>query len=365
MATILIVNNHPTDIETLKTVLCDASYILVFAESGNQAIAVTRSLHVDLILLDMSMPDMNGIEIYTRLQASNQTACIPTILLSDEQDGDVLRGLQLGIEDYVIKPLLAQEIGSRVRIHLVLGAKDCRSRETATRKFAMSRCADVASENALERIQYDLKDPLSVIKLSSYIISTLVADADDRVECQTQRIMAAIDEISRVIETNLQVRKTANDNVLNITTIEIIPFIESILELHQKLALFNGIHLYSDLWKLNPLEIAYFDAEQITNVLNRVIETAIKCAAPEGNVSVTANLESNVLWISVSATGCNFLEILNRKNVLLYQDLCHDSRIEMIWRLSIAETIVEMNGGKILVQGEAEQDNTFSILLPQ
>jgi two-component system sensor histidine kinase/response regulator len=157
-STVLIVDDVPTNIEILAGALKD-EYAIKVAISGRKAIEIADSFQVDLILLDIMMPVMDGFETCRQLKANPKTAGIPIIFLSakDAVD-DVVGGLRLGAVDYVSKPADPTILKARIATHLLLSAA------TADLK----RQNDLLVENAhlredVERMtRHDLKSPLAV-----------------------------------------------------------------------------------------------------------------------------------------------------------------------------------------------------------
>jgi DNA-binding response OmpR family regulator len=157
-STVLIVDDVPTNIEILAGALKD-EYAIKVAISGRKAIEIADSFQVDLILLDIMMPVMDGFETCRQLKANPKTAGIPIIFLSakDAVD-DVVGGLRLGAVDYVSKPADPTILKARIATHLTLAAA------TADLK----RQNDLLIENAhlredVERMtRHDLKSPLAV-----------------------------------------------------------------------------------------------------------------------------------------------------------------------------------------------------------
>ena len=157
-STVLIVDDVPTNIEVLAGVLKD-EYAIKVAISGRKALEIADAFHVDLILLDIMMPAMDGFETCRQLKANPKTAHIPIIFLS-ARDGseDVVAGLRLGAVDYVSKPADPTILKARLSAHLLL----------ATAMQDIKRQNALLIENArlredVERItRHDLKSPIAV-----------------------------------------------------------------------------------------------------------------------------------------------------------------------------------------------------------
>ncbi|GGE98750.1 two-component system response regulator [Aliidongia dinghuensis] len=117
---ILIVDDEPANLSALRQVL-DSDYRLVFARSGVEALAAAAKHQPSLILLDISMPDMNGYEVCRRLKADPRTEAIPVIFVTAlSEAGDEAAGFDAGAVDYITKPVTPVIVRARVRTHLSL-----------------------------------------------------------------------------------------------------------------------------------------------------------------------------------------------------------------------------------------------------
>ncbi len=118
---LLIVDDAPANIREI-TELLKSDYKVVFATSGPKALEIIRtSSQPDLILLDIIMPEMDGIEVCKRLKSSPDTQDIPIIFLTAKTESeDIIKGFQIGAVDYVTKPFNAAELYSRVHTHMDL-----------------------------------------------------------------------------------------------------------------------------------------------------------------------------------------------------------------------------------------------------
>lgn len=118
--TILIVDDTPENIDILKGVLKE-QYIIKAATRGGKALEIARTTPVDLILLDIMMPEMDGYEVCRALKADEATKRIPVIFVTALQEtGEETKGFEAGAVDYIIKPVNAAVVQARVRTHLAL-----------------------------------------------------------------------------------------------------------------------------------------------------------------------------------------------------------------------------------------------------
>jgi two-component system cell cycle response regulator len=118
---ILIVDDAPDNLGLLRSMMVRQGYQTFVATSGDRAIGIALRVKPDLILLDVVMPGMDGLETCRRLKAHGATARIPVIFMSarDETD-DIVAGFDSGAADYIPKPLRLEEVCARVRAQLRL-----------------------------------------------------------------------------------------------------------------------------------------------------------------------------------------------------------------------------------------------------
>lgn len=118
-STILVVDDSESNIELVLAIL--DNYDVIPAISGKDALDIIANEHIDLILLDILMPEMNGFEVCKKLKESEKTKNIPVIFLTAQKDEDSIEAAYLtGGVDYVTKPFKPVELLSRVKVHLKL-----------------------------------------------------------------------------------------------------------------------------------------------------------------------------------------------------------------------------------------------------
>ena len=118
---ILIVDDAPEHIDALRQAFSGSAYRTLVARGGSEALALARRQQPDLILMDVLMPCMDGLETCRQLKRQAATAGIPVILMSSRNEAeDVVAGFDSGAADYIAKPLRMAEVGARVRAQLAL-----------------------------------------------------------------------------------------------------------------------------------------------------------------------------------------------------------------------------------------------------
>jgi two-component system alkaline phosphatase synthesis response regulator PhoP len=129
---ILIVDDDPHAIEILTRMLGREGYDCVSAASGKAALEAARGKPVDVILLDVMMPEMDGLQVCEHLRADDTLRQIPVILLTAKDDMETrARGMSLGVSEYLTKPINKRELFTRIAAQLHSRELSRRLTETA------------------------------------------------------------------------------------------------------------------------------------------------------------------------------------------------------------------------------------------
>jgi two-component system KDP operon response regulator KdpE len=113
---ILLIEDEPQMRRFLRITLQSNGYRLVETETGNDGLIQAASRNPDVVLLDLGLPDMDGLEVTTRLREWTQTPII--IISAREQEQDKVKALDAGADDYLTKPFSAGELLARIRVSL-------------------------------------------------------------------------------------------------------------------------------------------------------------------------------------------------------------------------------------------------------
>ena len=120
-ALVLIVDDVEMNREILSEIVIDMGYQTVLAESGADALERIKERLPNLILTDISMPEMDGYELCRRIKADVRTRNIPIIFISAfDKTEDIVKGFELGGGDYITKPFIPELVKARVNVHLSL-----------------------------------------------------------------------------------------------------------------------------------------------------------------------------------------------------------------------------------------------------
>jgi len=114
--TILIVDDEEDIRELVELNLAREGFRMLSSETGEQALELALSQRPDLIVLDLMLPGIDGLEVCKRIRADSKTQQIPIVMLTAKgEETDVVTGLELGADDYVTKPFSGKVLVARIR----------------------------------------------------------------------------------------------------------------------------------------------------------------------------------------------------------------------------------------------------------
>ena len=113
---ILVVDDEPDILELIRYNLTRNNYDMTGVASGEEAFASVRTSPPDLVVLDLMLPGVDGLEVCRRLKNDARTAAIPVVILSAKgEEADVVTGLELGADDYLTKPFSPRVLLARIK----------------------------------------------------------------------------------------------------------------------------------------------------------------------------------------------------------------------------------------------------------
>lgn len=182
-ATILVVDDNPVITKILVELLSRANYSVTAVDSGKKALASFKTLSIDLILLDIDMPEQSGFDVCRAIKANPSTNDIPVIFVTSHSDRkNIVKGFEAGGQDYIVKPFIPAELMARVQVQLALRNVQNELRESVIRYRNLSIIDDLTgfynTRYLYQTLQVQLEKhpniPLSVIFIDIDKFKTVV-----------------------------------------------------------------------------------------------------------------------------------------------------------------------------------------------
>ena len=184
--TVLAIDDEAINIQVIREILGNA-YELIFATDGVEGLALARSAHPDVILLDINMPGLSGYEVCAQLKSDAATAAIPIIFVTAlDSTQEEIQGLEAGALDYLTKPLNRAIVQARVRNQLEF-----------KRSVQQAALPEPDTQGITPR-QKEILEWMQLGKTNSEIAS-IIGFSEDNVKYHIKKIMEKLDAHSRAL----------------------------------------------------------------------------------------------------------------------------------------------------------------------
>lgn len=217
-ATILIVDDVPSNVSVLFDFLTTHDFEVSVAQSGESALQLIDYEVPDLILLDVMMPGMDGLETCQRFKSNPKTQAVPIIFMTALSETiDKVKGFQAGAVDYITKPFQQEEVLARINTHLTIHQLQQQLHEQNTvlelQNIELS-AKNVELDTFARTVAHDLKNPLqSLVGFADLLLDTLVSRLDPEEWEYLQYISQAGQKMLEIINSLLLLAKVSQQEI--------------------------------------------------------------------------------------------------------------------------------------------------------
>lgn len=364
---ILLVDDNFANIDLLRRILQKEGYEIAYAPNGEDALKLVPKLKPHLILLDIMMPGIDGLETCQKLKENKQTQKIPVIFISAKtRPQDIVKGFDVGGADYITKPFYINEVLARVQTQLQLQSLILQKEKSEEKAKAFAQELE-RSNKALEEFAYlashDLQAPLRKIiafgdrlKEQSSNIDEKGKDYLDRMQNAAMRMKIFIDDL---LEYSCATSTPKPYKLVDLS------------KLAQQVCEDLGLQIKNsnttiEIEKLPTLKI---DPNQFSTVLQNLISNAIKYhredVPPIINLTSSYDNEEKAWNIKIADNGIGIEEKYFERIFKLFQRLHGKSSYEGTGiGLAICKKVVNNYGGEIAVESQINKGSSFIIKLP-
>ena len=193
VASVLVVDDGVDNLRLLSDLLGEHGYEVRAVTTGRQALQAVEHDPPDLILLDITMPEMNGYEVCQRLKAKDRSKDVPVIFLTSlTETADKVRAFDAGGVDYVTKPFQFEEVLARVKTHVALRRAQADLADSYTRLRALEQLRD----DLVRMVVHDMGSPLPALLINLLLLKGAVSEDNQEI---LQSASKLAEELSRMI----------------------------------------------------------------------------------------------------------------------------------------------------------------------
>jgi two-component system, sensor histidine kinase and response regulator len=271
-------------------------YSITFAQDGEKALRLLENNQFDLIMLDVVMWGMGGLEVLSAIRSRPATADLPVILVSALSTHDaIVKGLQNGANDYITKPFDPDIVKARIKNQVDMK----RLLDEREQTIAFLKNSHETKDRFLRIATHDLKSPLNNIRLAQYYLREILdtnptaIDALDIIEDTVNTMTELVDDFldSSALE--------SGKAELQLEQVEVETLLWNVIARYSATASRKNITLL--LGKSQGMVVA--DYTRLEQIVSNLVSNAIKYSPPDGIVTVSSGLMNDQVRISVADEG--------------------------------------------------------------
>lgn len=356
---ILVVDDDENNRDLLLRRLALEGHTLESAAGGRQALQMIGSRAYDLVLLDIMMPEMNGIEVLGLLREKHAPTALPVIMATAKDESqDVADALKIGANDYVTKPLDMVVLLARIQTQLRLLWYQVESERLGRLR-----------EEFMQIASHDLKSPLShVIGYGNLIVETEQDEAEPNEEVLdfSRRIIDSAGSMQRIIEDFIDLHALEEGHLhLEVRADDLSALIGEVVEANRPAAEEKGLTI--DIETDARLSSVPFDSPRITQVLENLIGNAIKFCSKGDRITIQSLQNGSDAVVEVRDTGPGLSEEDMKVAFDKYARLSAKptgSEKSSGLGLAISRMMIASHGGRVGVRRNEAGGSTFWFTLP-
>ncbi len=366
---ILVVDDQADNRQILEAYLGSAGYAILLAESGEEAVARLEEGGVDLVLMDVLMPGIDGFEACRRIRALRMGADMPIIFLTALTDAAThMKARDLGAADFIAKPVNRTELLMRVRSLLWMRrlTDDLRQgHELIRSQHDAVIWAQQRKEELINLVVHDLKNPIASILANAHFLVREPNLSDDAREA-SRDIHEAADSMQRMVLNLLDISRSEEGALVpRLSEVDVPSLVEEVLSVMTRRANERQQTIQVDLSPEVKRNVA--DRDLLLRLLENLLDNALKYSPPGGTIRVEASSPNGFLDFSVRDEGPGipgaYRERIFEKYVQLEDTANSLARTSRGLGLVFCRLAAEAHGGRIWVEDNSPRGTAFKVRL--
>ncbi len=357
-ANILVVDDTPANLQLLVSLLKAHGHRARPVTSGLLALQAAHASPPDLVLLDITMPDLDGYEVCRRFKADPVLRDIPVLFISAMNDTlDKVRAFQAGGVDYVTKPFQAEEVEARVRTHLEL----CRQRHTLQANFVKLQELERLRDSLTHMIVHDMRSPLAVLQMTLDMLADDVVGQDASTVELLRNARGSLTVLSEMAAQMLDIsRIEAGQMTLSLQPVNLVDLARGALAAWEPLLGSRQVQVVASA----PVPVTC-DPAIVRRVIGNLLGNALKFSAEDGVVRLVVDEVDGLPRVAVSDAGPGIAPEFHQKIFEKFGQVAGaKQRLGTGLGLTFCKLSIEAHGGRIGLVSEVGRGSTFWFTLP-
>lgn len=369
---ILIVDDEPSNFDVIAAQLSDCDYLMDYASSGQEALSSLDIYNPDLILLDVMMPGINGIEVCQQIKAMPKWQAVPIVMVTAlSSKADLAKCLDAGADDFISKPVNSEELRARVKSMLRI-----------KKQFDKIQSLSLIQENTIDTLKislgalrgnlasnlsHELNTPLYGIIAPIELIKDFLKDMEE--------IAPALEMLDLVEQSACRIEMLTKRLLVYF---ELEAFVSKQYPVKPMRTKFSSTAIETTLRsqaqssnRSNDLVFSLEDAEillseqYLSTLLYELVDNALKFSSSGTSITVSSQIEGDMLKLSVLDLGRGMTEeqIAKIDAFIQFERETYEQQGTGLG-LTISRKIAELTGGKFWITSVYQHETKVHLTLP-
>ncbi len=357
---ILVVDDNKENLRVVSGFLKGKGYQIALSLNAENAYQILETHAIDLILLDVMMPEEDGYSFCRRIKQEERFKEIPVIFLTAlTESDDLVAGFNSGGVDYITKPFRKDELFARVKSHVELAHAKREIIEQAEQIRKVNQTRDLM----YSIISHDIRSPFASISMMVSMLAEGYLDAGtEEFDEIIQNLNNSTKETYDLLDNLLQWTRTQTGNIeSNLELLDLGEITNNAVSLISKRSELKGVEVRSKV----PVGLsAHADKNMVSGVIRNLLSNAVKFTEEGGSIEVTGSTDGARTLLQVTDTGVGMsaeqLSKLFRKDTFHTTPGTQNEKGSGLG-LHLVKDFTERNGGEVKVESEPGKGTTFSL----
>ncbi len=357
---ILVIDDEESMRDSCSLILTKGGFQAETAENGAIGLEKVKEVKPDLILVDLKMPGISGMEVLEKVREIDPNI-ISVVITGYATVDSAVEAMKKGAYDFLPKPFTPEELRLIIR-------RGLERRKLILETETLRREKKLMEENFITMVSHQLRSPIvAVIQYFEVILGGMVGSISDKQKEMIQRAKDRLESLLNLINDWLDAQRIDKGQIVNkFKPLSLKNIIKRLIDDMQPLAQKYEVTL--ELGACPENDIVQGDKETLDQVFSNLITNAIRYNKPKGKVFVTIKENKDSIAAEVQDTG---IGIAKEHLPFIFDQFYRVSRSEEQkikgtgLGLSIAKKIVEAHGGFIQISSELGKGSTFTVFLPK